>query len=139
MKKNRKILIIFDIEITLKVINWHFLSADFGLLVGLTMTCFCEEILTSNICMRGFMCSAIKKSWKVCNTYVVLVFQCIPAHWSWGFSYSSIIMHPSTMLKRGPWQFFLLCIDCYPVFALLFINCIEVNITNSWKVLVKVS
>ena len=41
------------------------LTADFGVSVGLTMTWFSEEILISNTCIRGSMCSAIKKSWKV--------------------------------------------------------------------------
>ena len=54
-------------KVTLKVRNWHFLSADFGVLVGLMMTWFSEEMLISNICIRGLMCSAIKKSWKVSN------------------------------------------------------------------------
>ena len=43
------------------------MSANFGVLVGLTLTWYIEEMLTSNICIRGFMCSAIKKSWKVSN------------------------------------------------------------------------
>ena len=47
------------------------MSANFGVLVGLTMTWFSEEMLASNICIRGFMCSAIKKSWKVSSTYVL--------------------------------------------------------------------
>jgi hypothetical protein len=54
----RKIWIIFDIENSL----W---KSEIGVLVGLTMTWFSEEMLISNICIRGFMCSAIKKSWKV--------------------------------------------------------------------------
>ena len=29
------------------------------------MTWFCEEMLIFNICIHGFMCSVIKKSWKV--------------------------------------------------------------------------
>ena len=51
-----------SITLNMRVISWHFLSADFGVFVGLTMTCFREEMLISNICIRGFMCSAIKKS-----------------------------------------------------------------------------
>ena len=47
------------------------MSANFGVLVGLTMTWFSEEMLISNICIRGFMCSAIKKSWKVSNKYFI--------------------------------------------------------------------
>ena len=34
------------------------------------MTWFSEEMLISNICIHGFMCSAIKKSWKVSTTYL---------------------------------------------------------------------
>ena len=37
-------------------IKWiwaNFLTADFGVLVGLTMTWFSEEMLISNICIRG--------------------------------------------------------------------------------------
>ena len=37
------------------------------------MTCFSEEMLISNICIRGFMCSAIKKSWKLSTVYTVHV------------------------------------------------------------------
>ena len=44
--------------------------ADFGVLVGLTLTWFSEEMLISNICIHGFMCSEIKKSWKVSNEYI---------------------------------------------------------------------
>ena len=49
------------------------MTADFGVLVGLTMTWFSEEMLISNISIRGFMCTAIKKSWKVskCMYYVL--------------------------------------------------------------------
>ena len=39
--------------------------------VGLTLTWFSKEMLISNIFICGFMCSAIKKSWKVSTTYVV--------------------------------------------------------------------
>ena len=45
-----------------EVRNWHFLSPDFGVLVGLTTKWFSEEMLISNMCMHGFMCSAIEKS-----------------------------------------------------------------------------
>ena len=65
MKKSRKIRIIFDIENHFEGQKLAFLSAGFGLLVGFTMTWFSEEILISNICIRGFMCSVIKKSWTV--------------------------------------------------------------------------
>ena len=53
-------------KVTLKVRNWHF----FGGLVGLTTNWFNEEMLISNTCMHDFMCSAIKKSWKVSNIYL---------------------------------------------------------------------
>ena len=52
-------------KFTLKVRNWLFLSADFGVWVGLTMTWFSEKMLISDLCIHGLMCSAIKKSWKV--------------------------------------------------------------------------
>ena len=48
-----------------------FLTADFGVLVDLTMTWFSEEVFISNRCIHGFMCSAIKKSWKVSTIHVI--------------------------------------------------------------------
>ena len=41
------------------------MSANFGVLACLTLTWFSKEMLISNICIRGFMCSAIKNFWKV--------------------------------------------------------------------------
>ena len=58
------------LKIHLKSEIGTFLSADFVVLVGLTTTWFSEGMLISNICIHGFMCSAIKKSWKVSITYL---------------------------------------------------------------------
>ena len=70
MKKKKATDNFLNRKFTLNVRYWHFLSVDFGVLVGLTMTRFCEEMLISNICIHGFMCSAIKKSLKVSNAYL---------------------------------------------------------------------
>ena len=81
-KKKGKIRIIFDIENSLwKSEIGIFCRLILEFLVGLTMTWFSEEMLIYDICIRGFMCSAIKKSCKVstlqwpgtvflCYTYV---------------------------------------------------------------------
>ena len=53
------------------------MSANFGVLVGLTLTWFSEEMLIYNICIRGFMCSAIKKSWKVSSLHVIYLGQMV--------------------------------------------------------------
>ena len=49
------------------------MSANFGVLVGLRVTWFSEEMLISNIFISGFMCAAIKKSWMVSNTELVVI------------------------------------------------------------------